>query len=257
MSEGDGKKGHKAVLVLLVALVLYALVPVFGIGRYRNASGQVFFENWYMLGFLVVVVLPDARAHHAAAAEGHVERLNPGPGATGRRHATTRHGSSAHRCGGSAPRRLCRRCAAREARRSPGRRIREAGSGRSPRLRRPGADEESAPPGAGVDEASRGELIRASEPGLGSRNARVRGESRSRGVERGPALGVARDREAELLRGGVRRRGRPPHHEDRRSAPPGRRGDSHSRLGVRRRSGRWGSPGWARSTSSVRSPEGT
>ena len=54
MSEGDGKKGHKAVLVLLVGLVLYALVPFFGIGRYRNASGQVFFDNWYLLGFLVV-----------------------------------------------------------------------------------------------------------------------------------------------------------------------------------------------------------
>jgi hypothetical protein len=54
MSGENGKKGHKAVLVLLVALALYALVPVFGIGRYRNGSGQVFFENWYLLGFLVV-----------------------------------------------------------------------------------------------------------------------------------------------------------------------------------------------------------
>ena len=54
MSEGNGKKGHKAVLVLLVAFVLYAAIPVFGIGRYRNGSGQVFFENWYLLGFLVV-----------------------------------------------------------------------------------------------------------------------------------------------------------------------------------------------------------
>lgn len=54
MQEANGKKGHKAVLVLLLAFCLYALVPVFGVGRYRNGSGQVFFENWYLLGFLVV-----------------------------------------------------------------------------------------------------------------------------------------------------------------------------------------------------------
>ena len=54
MSEENGKKGHKAVLGLLVAFLLYAAIPVFGIGRYRNSSGQVFFENWYLLGFLVV-----------------------------------------------------------------------------------------------------------------------------------------------------------------------------------------------------------
>ncbi len=54
MHDAHEKKGHKAVLVLLAAFCLYALVPVFGIGRYRNGSGQVFFENWYMLGFLVV-----------------------------------------------------------------------------------------------------------------------------------------------------------------------------------------------------------
>jgi hypothetical protein len=32
----------------------YALLPAFGAGLYRNGSGQVFFENWYLLGFLVV-----------------------------------------------------------------------------------------------------------------------------------------------------------------------------------------------------------
>ena len=54
MREENGKKGHKAVLILLVAFAVYALVPVFGPGLYRNGSGQVFFENWYLLGFLVV-----------------------------------------------------------------------------------------------------------------------------------------------------------------------------------------------------------
>ncbi len=54
MHDANGNKGHRAVLVLLAAFCLYALVPVFGVGRYRNGSGQVFFENWYLLGFLVV-----------------------------------------------------------------------------------------------------------------------------------------------------------------------------------------------------------
>lgn len=54
MSEKKGKKGHHAVLLLLAVFVAYALIPVTGIGRYRNGSGQVFFEEWYLLGFLVV-----------------------------------------------------------------------------------------------------------------------------------------------------------------------------------------------------------
>jgi hypothetical protein len=54
MHEENGKKGHGALRALLIAFVAYALVPLFGVGRYRNGSGQTFFENWYLLGFLVV-----------------------------------------------------------------------------------------------------------------------------------------------------------------------------------------------------------
>jgi hypothetical protein len=54
MREENGKKGHKAVLVLLVAVVVYALVPAFGAGLYRNGSGQVFFDLWYLAGFMIL-----------------------------------------------------------------------------------------------------------------------------------------------------------------------------------------------------------
>lgn len=54
MREENGKHGHKAVLVLLAVFCAYAVVPVFGVGFYRNGSGQKFFELWYLVGFMIV-----------------------------------------------------------------------------------------------------------------------------------------------------------------------------------------------------------
>ena len=54
MRDTHAEKGHKAVRILLALFCAYALLPVLGTGLYRNGSGQVFFENWYLLGFLVV-----------------------------------------------------------------------------------------------------------------------------------------------------------------------------------------------------------
>ena len=53
MRDTHAKKGHKAVLVLLALTCAWALVPVSGVGLYRNGSGQVFFDLWYLLGFLI------------------------------------------------------------------------------------------------------------------------------------------------------------------------------------------------------------
>ena len=50
----EGHKGHKAVLIFLVALLAYSLLPVFGVGFYRNGSGQLFFQLWYLIGFMVI-----------------------------------------------------------------------------------------------------------------------------------------------------------------------------------------------------------
>ena len=54
MGDHDAKKGHKAVLVLLALFCAYALIPVFGVGMYRNGSGQVFFELWFLIGFMIL-----------------------------------------------------------------------------------------------------------------------------------------------------------------------------------------------------------
>ena len=30
------------------------MLPVFGVGFYRNGSGQLFFQLWYLVGFMVI-----------------------------------------------------------------------------------------------------------------------------------------------------------------------------------------------------------
>jgi hypothetical protein len=54
MGDGTSHKGHKAVLIFLVALCAYSTLPVFGVGFYRNGSGQLFFQLWYLIGFMVI-----------------------------------------------------------------------------------------------------------------------------------------------------------------------------------------------------------
>ena len=54
MGDETSHKGHKAVLGFLVALCAYAVLPVFGVGFYRNGSGQLFFQLWYLVGFMLI-----------------------------------------------------------------------------------------------------------------------------------------------------------------------------------------------------------
>jgi hypothetical protein len=54
MSDETSHKGHKAVRIFLFALLAYAALPVFGVGLYRNGSGQVFFTLWYLIGFMIL-----------------------------------------------------------------------------------------------------------------------------------------------------------------------------------------------------------
>jgi hypothetical protein len=54
MSDATSPKGHKAVRLFLVALCAYGALPVFGIGFYRNGSNQLFFQLWYLVGFMVI-----------------------------------------------------------------------------------------------------------------------------------------------------------------------------------------------------------
>jgi hypothetical protein len=57
MSDENSHKGHKAVLIFLIALCAYAVLPVFGVGFYRNGSGQLFFQLWYLVGFMLIAFL--------------------------------------------------------------------------------------------------------------------------------------------------------------------------------------------------------
>jgi hypothetical protein len=54
MGDETSHKGQKAVLIFLLALCAYATLPVFGVGFYRNGSGQLFFQLWYLVGFMVI-----------------------------------------------------------------------------------------------------------------------------------------------------------------------------------------------------------
>jgi hypothetical protein len=54
MRDTHAEKGHKAVRFLLALFGAFALLPAFGAGLYRNGSGQVFFDLWYLLGFMVI-----------------------------------------------------------------------------------------------------------------------------------------------------------------------------------------------------------
>jgi len=54
MSDATSHKGHTAVLIFLLALCAYGTLPVFGVGFYRNGSGQLFFQLWYLIGFMVI-----------------------------------------------------------------------------------------------------------------------------------------------------------------------------------------------------------
>jgi hypothetical protein len=54
MSDATSHKGQKAVLIFLLALCAYGTLPVFGVGFYRNGSGQLFFQLWYLIGFMVI-----------------------------------------------------------------------------------------------------------------------------------------------------------------------------------------------------------
>ena len=54
MGDETNHKGHKAVLIFLFALLAYSALPVFGVGFYRNGSGQVFFTLWYLIGFMLI-----------------------------------------------------------------------------------------------------------------------------------------------------------------------------------------------------------
>jgi hypothetical protein len=51
--------GHGAFLVklFLFANLAWLVLPVFGIGIYKNGSGDISFDLWYLIAFLVLAFL--------------------------------------------------------------------------------------------------------------------------------------------------------------------------------------------------------
>lgn len=54
-SHDVDEHGHGRIIKILIgALSLWALLPVFHIGTYTNASGDRSFDLWYLMVFLVI-----------------------------------------------------------------------------------------------------------------------------------------------------------------------------------------------------------
>jgi hypothetical protein len=49
--------GHFLLKASLAAFFLSLLLPVFGIGVYKNSSGQLNFEMWYPLGVMTIALV--------------------------------------------------------------------------------------------------------------------------------------------------------------------------------------------------------
>lgn len=52
--HAEKHESHKALFFFLFALAAYAMLPLVGVGFYRNGSGDRFFSLWYMIGFLLI-----------------------------------------------------------------------------------------------------------------------------------------------------------------------------------------------------------
>ena len=55
LSEGKGH--HTLQRIFLVGTLLWPLLPVFGIGVYKNSSGDRSFELWYLITFMLIAFM--------------------------------------------------------------------------------------------------------------------------------------------------------------------------------------------------------
>lgn len=54
---GKSHESHTAVLIFLAALAGWSVLPVFGIGLWKNASGDLSFDLWYLIVFMIIAFL--------------------------------------------------------------------------------------------------------------------------------------------------------------------------------------------------------
>ncbi len=57
VAHSEQAHGHFLLKASLGAFFLSLLLPVFGIGVYKNTSGELNFEIWYVLGVMTVALV--------------------------------------------------------------------------------------------------------------------------------------------------------------------------------------------------------
>ena len=50
---GKSHESHFIVKLFLVLLAVWAFLPVFGIGLWKNSSGDLSFDLWYLIVFMI------------------------------------------------------------------------------------------------------------------------------------------------------------------------------------------------------------
>ena len=51
---GKSHESHFAVKLILILLAGWAVLPVFGIGLWKNSSGDLSFDLWYLIVFMLI-----------------------------------------------------------------------------------------------------------------------------------------------------------------------------------------------------------
>jgi len=56
-THSEEAHGHFLMKASLAAFAIWLLLPVFGIGLYRNASGDRSFDMWYVLSLMAIALV--------------------------------------------------------------------------------------------------------------------------------------------------------------------------------------------------------
>ena len=57
IAHAEKHKGHWLLKASLIALLAWPLLAFFGIGVYRNASGDRSFDLWYLLAYMIIALI--------------------------------------------------------------------------------------------------------------------------------------------------------------------------------------------------------
>jgi len=57
IAHAEKHKGHWLMKGSLIGLGLWSLLPIFGVGLYKNSSGDRSFDLWYLLVLMVIALV--------------------------------------------------------------------------------------------------------------------------------------------------------------------------------------------------------